>query len=1634
MNQAIAIVGVGAHFPGSTDATGFWRDIVAGRDLLREIPPSHWLIEDYYDPDPQARDKTYARRAAVLDPIPFDALEWGLPPNIVEATDTSQLLALLVARETLEDATRRQAEFDRSRVGVILGVTSAQELAGSLQARLEYPVWVKAMREAGLPEEQVQAICQRIADHYPEWQESSFPGLLGNVIAGRVTNRLDLNGPNCVVDAACASSLAALSMAVTELRLGKADMMLGGGVDTLTNILTFMCFSKTPALSPTGEARPFSDRADGTMLGEGLGMFALKRLTDAEAAGDPIYAVLRGIGSSSDGRAKSIYAPTPRGQALALRRAYEEAGYSPATVGLMEGHGTGTLAGDAAEVAALREVFAADREGPWCALGSVKSQIGHTKAAAGAAGMFKAMMALHHGVIPPTLHVERPNPSLEVENSPFYLARRPRPWIRPTDHPRRASVSALGFGGSNFHVTLEAWEGKNRERLPMGAQLIVLCADSSPALAKAAREAAELATQADGLAWLAQQDRYDPTAAARLALVAACGEEARDRLRAAADRMTQTPEQPFVLPDGTALGHGAPESGELALLFPGQGSQYVDMGAEAAMQWDCARAVWESVESLGDRPLSEVVFPLPGFAPDQDAQDRARLQDTRWAQPAITACSAALLPLLERIGLRATHFAGHSLGEFSALHAAGGFDARQLARIAHARGEAMHQAAQGQDGAMLVARAAADAIAAALEGAALGAPAVTFANFNHPAQVVLSGTRADLTAAEQALVAAGVECRWLPTSGAFHSPLVASASGELETFLQSLTFAPLTGQAWSNTGEVWPSQPSAASLARQLAEPVRFQAMIEAMHAAGVRTFVEVGPDAVLTGLVGKILEDKPHRAVALDRAGQGAQALLAGLARLVAAGVPFEPHRLTDEHRRARDPRRQKPPALPIPIAGCNHGKLYPPPEGAAGLPPPNPPRQEAPPKPHEPPAPPASAPSPVNAPSQNFTPPLPPLGAPASPTAPPGVDPHWLETQRLAAEGHAAFQQALTQSFNDFLRAMEGAHAPPGPPSVAASPPSVAAPRPPAPSTSAPEPPPAPAQATKPKAEPVAAEPTAAPAGEALDLEALLLSVVAERTGYPADLVNLDMDIEGDLGIDSIKKVEILAEAQERIPDLPSLNVEHVGRLRTLRAVLAHLQALLDPSATDEPAEPQAETRRWNRLVVDSAPLPLPGQAMPGLLEQTVWVVGEASFAAQVAGALQAAGEDARAVEELPPNARAVVFLAGLQSDAECMNVLEQALATAQVLAANGPGLWLAVGLAAGVATAGLDGLARGLCREYPELAARTLAVDPRAVAELGELVTQELLQGGDAAWAEWHADERRGRVLRPQAVTPAQPVIHAGDVVVVSGGARGVTAACVLAWARAGVCLALLGSQPPSEVPESLAHHSDEAELIQALAQQAPQPRNPRELRQQARAILRANEIQRTLARIHALGGQASYHACDVTDPMRVNACLHEIRQDLGPIRGLIHAAGVLADRPLLELPAEAFRQVVQVKLDGLDHLLAACPAEDLRLVVGFGSVSGIFGNRGQVAYAAANAAMNQRLAQWAREHPHARVACLAWGPWEGGMVTPALARVYREQGVELIPLDAGGEAFVRELESEDALTRVLTWGDPSPLESK
>ncbi|MCC3776963.1 type I polyketide synthase, partial [Streptomyces sp. UNOB3_S3] len=1224
----VAVVGLAALLPDARDVEQGWRLILGRRNAMRDVPPTRWLIDDYYDPVPGTPRRIYTRRGAFLPTVDFDPTAYGIPPKSLASTDTAQLLALLVADQVLRDAEDGGGATrpDGDRVAVVLG-TAALGLLTEANAPMQQPVWLKALREHGLPGAEAEAICDRVLAHYPEPTEDTFPGLLSNVVAGRIAARFDLHGTNHTTDAACAGSFAALSTALDELSLGRADLVISGGVDVTNDIGMFYCFTTTPALSPTQECRPFSEHADGTMLGEAVVMFALKRLADAERDGDGVYAVIHGLGSSSDGRGSAIYTPRPQGQALALRRAYAEAGYTPGTVELVEAHGTGTTAGDQAEFTALREVFASSgRTGPqWCALGSVKSQIGHTKSAAGAAGLLKAVLALHHKVLPPTINAERPHPGLRMETSPFYLNTRTRPWIRTGDTPRRASVSSFGFGGSNFHVTLsehrppDGTPGASRPRLRTApTELLPLCGDSAGELRErvaALRRAAEEATTrpAPGLAGLARrcQEDFRPGAARRLAVLADDAATLVERLDEAGAALDagETPSRPFAL----HWGAGPREPGRTAWLFPGQGAQYVGMGGDLAAHHPGALAAWDAFGGTGpeDMPLHRVVFPPPR-PDDAEPARREPLTATEWAQPALAAHSLALLALLAGFGLRPDCVAGHSLGELVALHAAGAYDAATLMRLSRARGEAMRDAAAAAPGAMVAVLADLPETREALTGA--GVPDVWIANHNGPGQTVLSGTPEAITAVTERLRSGGTGTVPLAAPAAFHSPLIAAARAPFAEALAAAAISAPGPQVFSNTDAApYPAAPDAirARLVDHLTEPVRFADQIEAMYRAGVRTFVEAGPGTTLTALVSRILGDRPHLAVPLDRRGtHGVTAFQDALARLAVHGVPLDFVPYWRHYAVPRHTGGERAPRMTVPIDGGNHGRRYPPQEaggvGRAGVPAPvAPPSVAGPGSPGQPavttmaPAPalpgvPAQAVPPRAVPPQAPEPapepvlervlePAPeplPAALPAALPAPAGEDDALTalieDAQRRTADAHAVFLRSMSEAHTAFLRmsetslaALAGSPMPP-PPEPYAEPVATAG-------TTARDDAAAPGPAAP--AADVDAGPGAAevpgerdpgerdPAGfDPARLEETLLAVVAERTGYPPDMLDLDMELESELGIDSIKRVEILSALRQRMGELPEIQGDPVElvSLRTLRQVVEKLRQVTGETAT--------------------------------------------------------------------------------------------------------------------------------------------------------------------------------------------------------------------------------------------------------------------------------------------------------------------------------------------------------------------------------------------------------------------------------------------------------------------------------------
>lgn len=1672
----IAITGIGTLLPGASDFPTYWENILDKRDAIQEVPERRWDWRRYYDEDRDAPDKAYSKWGGFVDEIAFDPIRYGIPPNSVPSIEPLQLLVLETVRRALEDAGFPDGVIEdaalRRRTSVILGVGGGTGPLGQCYAvRSSLPAV-----EGGLS--------ATAAARLPEWTEDSFPGILLNVIAGRVANRFDLGGVNFTVDAACGSSLAAVLAAVREIEAGSSDMVIVAGADSFQNPFDFVAFSKTRALSPRGRCRTFDAGADGIAISEGVAVMVLRRLEEAEAASDRIYAVLRGVAGSSDGRDLSLTAPRLEGQKAALRRAYARAGVSPATVGLIEAHGTGTVVGDRTEIQSLAEAFAEGDAGRQvCGVGSVKSMIGHTKAAAGAAGMVKAAMALHSKVLPATLHVETPNSGVDFAQSPFYLTTDTRPWLCPQGRPRRAGVSAFGFGGTNFHAVLEEYRGGYllRHQAPLRRnwthELYLFSADDREALAaKLARAAEALAAAPPGLrpadvtASLARV--FAPGAGARLALVAASLGEAAERLAGAAERVVRAgPETAQTDPLGAWFSAERPlRPDQVAFLFPGQGSQYPNMAADLVMLFPEMRETIEAaaslLEGLTPGPLGELIFPRPALDDAEAARQAEALKRTDAAQPAIGAVSLAMLGLLGRAGLRPGVLAGHSFGEYTALHAAGAFDAETLLTLAHARGDAMVRAGGDDPGQMAAVGAKAEDILAVL-GAA---PGVTIANRNAPDQTVIAGPGAAVEAASGALEAAGFSVAPLPVACGFHSECVAPAGARLARALEAARIGAPGLPVFANaTAAPYPAEADAvrAQLVGHLVDPVDFMGAIEAMHAGGARLFLEVGPGAVLSGLTGRILQGRPHLALPLDRKGRpGAQQLLGALAGAAVAGLDltldflwqqrvdgpvdvtgwrFEPEQEAGTIWMV-DAARARPKGQP-PLRKGLSARIEEDPaqigmKGGIAMP---------------------SEPSAT--------------GQPAP--APAGADEAMRRHQELMAcflENNRAVMMAYLQAGGD-AAALPAMSAPPvsGPMAEEAAAPEVV------PIPGAPAAPPPETEAETDRSE--------------ARVRRLLLDLIADRTGYPPEMLEGDLDLEADLGIDSIKRVEILAALRGAI--LPWTSEEArsrmgpVSREKTVAGIVAKFMEIVaefapapgrdapapENAAPEAPAEePLPELADWParfEIVPREIYVPLAGDwVMPGAayvltcdaggtagaLARAIEAKGgvpcllEESDFADTTGlrrTLAAVRDRVAGVLHCAPLSEAPGIAAHVQDwDAGVdrasrnlfllLSVLGPALSAREdaiVLCATAMGGSFGFGEAPRTpAAGGAPGLLKTLAKEWPGVLCRAVDVAPETgVAERAETLFAEAGRADGMVEIGWQGGARLGLFAEARPATGPVPDdlgLAPDAVVLVTGGARGITARILRRLARSQRCrFVLLGAspEPGTEAGATLGLTEPRAlkSALIAAARAGGRDAAPAAIEAEYRALLKAREIRATLQALAAEGAEAEYHCCDVCDAEGFAAAIEGVYARHGRIDGVLHGAGVIEDRLILDKTPESFARVLRTKTRSAHVLARALDPESLRFCVFFTSVAGRFGNRGQGDYAAANETL-AKLAAYLDAGWPGRVMAIDWGPWDsGGMVTEEVKAKFAGMRIEPVPPALGVEALAWEIAQPDGPAEIV-WG--------
>ena len=1954
----LAIVGIGCLFPKANNPREYWHNIRDGVDAIREIPDSHWNPAEYFSDDKNAPDMTYAQRGGFIDSVDFDPLLYGLSPNNIEATDTTQLLGMVVARQALLDAGYSTSkdnidgrQFDRNRTSVILGVTGTLELVIPLGARLGHPHWRKALADAGVAKDTAEEVVQRIADSYVPWQENSFPGLLGNVAAGRIANRFDLGGTNCVVDAACASSLSAIHMAAMELYSGRSDMAITGGFDTFNDIFMYMCFSKTPALSPTGNSRPFDIKGDGTILGEGLGAIILKRLDDAKRDNDNIYAILKGMGSSSDGRGNAIYAPSANGQTRALKNAYTDAGVSPRSIELVEAHGTGTRVGDAVEAEALSSVYREDREeGTWCALGSVKSMIGHTKAAAGVAGLIKIAMALKHKVIPPTIKIDEPLDILNAGTAPVYVNTYRRPWLSKTNHPRRAALSAFGFGGSNFHCVMEEADPLSNEIDWDGNVLIYSFSAKTRATLVTTLKSIDIEQSWNSLRYHAASSnkKFQEKDTHRLVLVITRQTKLKALIHDVCLKLNDKENTSWSLSNTAYYGEGK-LPGKLAVLFPGQGSQYTNMQLDLSCQFyqvqnSIANATQIFEDVYSENQLGEQIYPIPVFTQEAKQKNTATLRHTRSAQPAIGAVSIGLFNLLKTFGISPDMTAGHSFGELTALCAGGVIDENSLIQIAIKRGDLMANDNNVDHGSMLAVSASAAVVHEILEAEQLD---LIIANNNAPRQVVLSGATDQIDRAVEVLGKRGLGAKKLPVSAAFHSSFIADAEKPFAKFLETIKFSSPEIPVFSNsTSETYPHEPEKAQalIASQLARPVEFVAEIENLYEAGVRTFIEVGPGNVITGLVNSILGDRSFNSIAIDASRgrkDGQYDLACTLAQIACLGHKADLGLWDCDYINEFESVEERSPAMTIKLTGANYMK----------------PRETRPPSNQNKPVADTGEKQVLSTPvmskithkttsikNQDLL-----AATQKTILTLQNMQQQTADLHRQYLEGQEAAQKAIQSLLEQQARAQSGVL-----PQTLSIPEKTDLVTPVGVSN-----------LPQSNVEPDISQPASTEKQQTItvedkmpELESLLLEVVSEKTGYPVDMLSLEMSLDTDLGIDSIKRVEILSSLHEKLPGAGSIQPEDLGTFRLLK----HIAEFLVSNSGKEPASIDVEEPRQKQnshsqdaqrilfqVVSDKTGYPIdmlnadmnldtdlgidsikrveilsafqeqvpeapamnpddlatlqtlqqiidyisssntsieqtdksqvsvqsePVTNTPELVSTLLSIVAEktgypidmlklemnldtdlgidsikrveilSAFQEQVPeapvmnpddlGTLQTLQQIAEYMQQSAPDTvkpvvsqtnvstsknepgksdftdalmevvaektgypvdmlelemnldtdlgidsiKRVEILSAFQEkiphapslnpdDLAKLQTLKQIIEfmhkgetvhTIPVIEKQPPvktdadqKLWRGVltvselspdrepvsidknsllfvtddgtefsdAICQILGDKGYKSRKVSLNERHDEKISGLIIVAPDKINEEGIADTLELIQhhaedlkeatqndprllisisrmGGtfgietetdfnpesaaisgfiktaDKEWADVicrtidvdvsslkMSDQLNGIVdqifytsplemcvqdnqplsinLIPRDVATEKPtgkdLPEQGETIVISGGARGITAEIAVELASEfGTNLLLLGrSSIPDTEPKWLSELNNEKDIKQAIINNSDSKLTPKEVKAKASDIQSAREIRLTLQRIREQKVNVQYTSLDIRDTEQVKQAIEIARRELGPIVGIVHGAGVLADRLIEDKTRKQFHNVYSTKVSGFKSLLAASRDDKLKVLLTFSSTTARFGRKGQSDYAAANEVLNKMSQIEARIRSDCRVMSLNWGPWNGGMVTPQLRKLFEKEGIGVIPLQAGARQVINEVKTDTDVEITILGSEPPYL---
>jgi enediyne polyketide synthase len=1493
----IAIVGMACAYADARTPTELWENVLAQRRAFRRLPSERLRAEDYFSADEAAADRTYTVEAAVIEGYEFDRVGFRVVGTTFRSADLAHWLALDIAAKALTDGGFPDGRgLPRDSTCVLVGNTLTGEFSRANALRLRWP-YVRRRVDAALttegwtPENRRMFLDRLERDYnapFPPPGEETLSGGLSNTIAGRICNHFDLHGGGYTVDGACASSLLAVANACTALMANDVDVALAGGVDLSLDPFEIVGFARTGALA-RGEMLVFDRRSTGFWPGEGCGFVTLMRRVDALAQGRRIYAVIRGWGISSDGNG-GITRPEAVGQLEALRRAYRRAGFGPDSVEYCEAHGTGTPVGDATELEVLsRARRESNPNAPPAAIGSIKANIGHTKAAAGIASLIKATIAVHTQVLPPTTGCREPHALLGGSAPPLRVLREAKLW--PKDRPLRASVSAMGFGGINAHVVIEGEGVDRRSALAPSEKLLSRSRQDGELFLFAANTADDLARQVDAVLAIAGrlscselidlaaclQKRIEP-GSIRAGIVATKPSELAERLLTLKGWLHEGGISRFRHGDGIFLGAGEARP-RIGFLFPGQGSPMHLDGGVWTKRFECVRELYQG--SDGDRVQSSSRdFQSREDHPAKESASAKAGLSTSLVQPAVVTASLAGLRILSALGITADAAVGHSLGEFTALHWAGAFDEKALIRIARARGAAM-ASLNGPAGAMLAVAAPASRVQHLLNSDPL-----TIVSFNSPRQTVVAGESRAVDAFARRIEAQGWQTTPLPVANAFHTSLVAAATPILARELAAEEFARPAGRVVSTItgGRLGPEEDLRELLCRQVTSPVRFDAAVRAMVGSDgdtgtgvVDLLIEVGPGTVLTELARDNV-DVP--ALALDAGGPSLTGLLRTVGAAFALGAPVRHAELfADRFTRPFDldwqPKFFANPCEQAPV-------------------------------------------------SETCSPP--PSSILVSPTGK-GIEDEDDDEDEHDREG------------------------------------------------------------------------TEVPAIESIR------RIVIERTELPAATVRDDSRMLSDLHLNSITVGQIVSEAARRMR-LPHM----VGLTEFANASVTQIAEALSDLKT------AGKTARVGGIGLHPAGVgPWVHAFKTEFIEKNLPNPDRALYARDDAGnrgngtlpkwkIFAPAGHAlAEQLRENLSHARSGGVLVCLPRSPDAEDLLLLLNAGQAAVASKTPTRFVVVQHGWGC-----SGFARTLHLENPGLTTCVVNVPP-AHPQVADWIVAEIFNATGFCEAHYTAGGRRWEARLKACEFPSAKVstskrrrkfpIGKGDVLLVTGGGKGIAAECALALAReTGVSLALLGRSDATT----------------------------------------DKELAANLERIAAHGIRWCYVRADVTDANAVKDAVAEAVGKLGPITAVLHGAGVNRPRLIPDLDDAAFRSTFAPKIQGARNVLSAVGGRRLRMFVTFGSIIARTGLPGEADYATANEWLTALTREFQAQHPHCRCLALEWSIWSGAGMGERLGRVESlvHQGITPITIDEGVRSFCELLArpARDTGTDVVVsgrFGEPPTL---